>query len=159
MKNKYTSLGMLGKHHSKKGKQNISIAKKGIRVSKGSEFKKGNVPHNIGKHHSEETKEKIRQAIGQKKGFITPIHQIIRTCTEYKLWRKAVFERDNYTCIWCGVRNVKGLKLVLNADHIKPFADYPELRFAIDNGRTLCIDCHKTTDTYARRSRQRVVLK
>src|SRR3989304_1550222 len=65
---------------------------------------------------------------------------------EYKLWRTAVFERDGYTCIWCGRKKEVAGKL--NADHIKPFAYYPELRFAIDNGRTLCVGCHKTTDTY-----------
>lgn len=57
---------------------------------------------------------------------------------EYRLWRKAVFERDNYTCIWCG--DNKGGNL--EADHIQLWKDYPELRFAIDNGRTLCHDCH-----------------
>lgn len=154
MKNKYTSFGMLGKHHSEKGKQNISIAKKGIRVSKNTEFKKGNVPYNKGKHHSEETKQKIRQAIGQKKGFITPVHKIVRSSTEYKLWRTAVFERDKYRCIWCGIKSKKGTKkVVLNADHIKPFAAYPELRFAIDNGRTLCVHCHRMTDTYGGRKK------
>ena len=76
----------------------------------------------------------------------------IRTSTEYKLWRKSVFERDNYTCVWCLQKDEVAGKL--NADHIKPFAYYPELRFAIDNGRTLCVDCHKTTDTYGGKCRK-----
>ncbi len=77
------------------------------------------------------------------RGGTSTSYQLIRGSKEYKLWRKAVFERDNYTCIWCGKRGY------LNADHIKPFSLYPELRFAIDNGRTLCRDCHKSTDTFA----------
>ena len=77
------------------------------------------------------------------KGGITPINEKIRKSVQYKLWRVAVFKRDNYTCVWCG--NDKGDK---HADHIKPFSLFPELRFAIDNGRTLCVPCHRTTDTY-----------
>lgn len=88
------------------------------------------------------------------KGGITPINKIIRTSKEYKLWRKSVFERDNYTCVWCGARSQKENPVVLHADHIKPFAYYPELRFAIDNGRTLCKECHMKTDTYAGRCKQ-----
>ena len=80
-------------------------------------------------------------------GGITPINKIIRGSLEYKLWRTAVFERDNYQCIWGG--KAHGSKL--HADHIKSFAFYPELRFAIDNGRSLCEACHATTDTYKRR--------
>jgi 5-methylcytosine-specific restriction endonuclease McrA len=80
------------------------------------------------------------------KGGITPLNQQIRHSLEYKLWRKSVFERDNYTCIWCGQKSKN-----IEADHIKPFCDYPELRFAIDNGRTLCEDCHKKTKTYGGR--------
>jgi 5-methylcytosine-specific restriction endonuclease McrA len=70
------------------------------------------------------------------------------------LWRESVFKRDNYTCVWCGAKNKKGngKTVVLNADHIKPFALYPELRFAIDNGRTLCVDCHRKTDNFGGKS-------
>lgn len=82
------------------------------------------------------------------KGGITPINAQIRNSIEMKLWRKAVFERDGYACIWGGKEH--GNKL--NADHIKPFALFPELRFAIDNGRTLCVDCHRKTETYGGRS-------
>lgn len=73
-----------------------------------------------------------------------------RMSLEYKIWRRGVFERDNWTCIWCGWRGNK-----LNADHIKPFCDFPELRFALDNGRTLCVPCHKKTDTFGRKAIQR----
>lgn len=78
------------------------------------------------------------------KGGVTPINDKIRKSLEYSIWRRSVFERDNYTCIWCGDKSGGNL----NADHIKPFSVYPELRFAIDNGRTLCITCHKTTESY-----------
>lgn len=91
------------------------------------------------------------------KGGITPINAKIRTSIEYKLWRESVFKRDNYTCVWCCVRNGEGITVILNADHIKPFAQYPELRFAIDNGRTLCVPCHKKTDTYAGKGMKRSI--
>ena len=54
-----------------------------------------------------------------------------------------MFERDKFTCVWCG--QIGGS---LNADHIKPFFDYPELRLDISNGRTLCVPCHRLTDTF-----------
>lgn len=78
------------------------------------------------------------------KGGISKENHRIRQTVEYKLWRESVFKRDDYTCVFCLEKGGK-----LQADHIKPFAQYPELRFAIDNGRTLCEECHKTTDTYA----------
>jgi hypothetical protein len=83
------------------------------------------------------------------KGGITPINRVIRTSKLYKLWRQMVFQRDNFTCVWCGAKDV-----YLNADHIKPFAYFPELRFYINNGRTLCVPCHKKTDTYGNRKRK-----
>jgi hypothetical protein len=56
---------------------------------------------------------------------------------EYKNWRKAVFERDNYTCVNCNKRGGD-----IHADHIKPFARFKELRYEVSNGRTLCVPCH-----------------
>lgn len=85
------------------------------------------------------------------KGGITPINKQIRQSAEYKEWHRKVFERDEWTCKECGVRSCKGKAVILHADHIKPFAFYPELRFDLNNGRTLCIDCHRKTDTYKRR--------
>ena len=81
------------------------------------------------------------------KGGKTESNKLIRQSLEYRLWRESVFKRDNWICIWCGKKGGE-----LAPDHIKPFCDYPELRFAIDNGRTLCHECHKKTDTYGWKS-------
>lgn len=101
-----------------------------------------------------ETRKKISNSLkGEKapnwKDGISPLNKIIRGSLEHKIWRESVFKRDNYACIWCGTKSGNGKAVILNADHVKPFAHYPELRFAIDNGRTLCISCHKKTDSYA----------
>ena len=61
-----------------------------------------------------------------------------RFTPEYKEWRDVVFERDNYTCQDCGERGGE-----LNAHHIKPYNEYPDLRVDVGNGITLCVECHK----------------
>lgn len=57
---------------------------------------------------------------------------------ENQEWREAVFKRDAYICQMCHQTGGK-----LNAHHIKSWKDYPELRYVIDNGLTLCSSCHK----------------
>lgn len=106
----------------------------------------------VGSRHSEESKEKVRQSLLGKRGSLARNWQggktadgiIVRYSSESKAWRKAVMERDNYTCQECGVHGG-----YLEVDHIKPFAYFPELRLELSNGRTLCRPCHKATDTYA----------
>lgn len=91
-----------------------------------------------------------RSRVGAKhpnwRGGLTPASQRIRASDQYRTWRKTVFERDKYTCQFCGKKGGP-----LHADHIKPFADYPTLRFAAENGRTLCVPCHRKTPTYGGR--------
>lgn len=55
-------------------------------------------------------------------------------------WRREVFMRDNYICQCCKKRGG-----YLEADHIKPWAFFPEIRYELSNGRTLCRKCHDKT--------------
>jgi hypothetical protein len=61
-------------------------------------------------------------------------------------WRRLVFERDAYTCLRCG--DVGGS---LEAHHVKGWAESPELRFELSNGRTLCVHCHCAEDPFRAR--------
>lgn len=130
-------------------------------IANSGSFTKGTVPWNTGTkgimkpNSGTFTREKL---LGDKhwnwQGGITPEHAKIRNSIEYTEWRKAVFERDNYTCRCCGARSGNGMAVVLHADHIKPFAYNPKLRLDINNGKTLCVDCHRATPTFAGRSRK-----
>lgn len=141
---------------SRAGISNI-INKNGLtRNHKERDCQKGKkMPDSYSKYLSERmtgTKMPIRTRINMSNsqlkrfdGYIRkePENKIIRKSFEYKLWRESVFERDNYTCVECGTRGGE-----LNADHIKPFAYYHKLRFDINNGRTLCVACHRKTSTF-----------
>lgn len=77
------------------------------------------------------------------RGGITPENKAARASGPYKEWRRKVFERDNFTCVFCGKRGGE-----LHADHIVPFSARPDLRIELSNGRTLCVECHRKTPTY-----------
>lgn len=74
------------------------------------------------------------------KGGINGENDTVRHRREYKNWRTLVYKRDNYTCQCCGKSGGR-----LNSHHVYPFADYEDLRFDVDNGITLCEDCHDST--------------
>lgn len=98
------------------------------------------------KEHSLDTKLKMRLAkLGKRneecnawQGGKTKERTKIMSREEYKYWRNKVFERDDYTCQKCGQHGRD-----LEAHHNKFFSKFPELRFEVDNGITMCKDCHR----------------
>lgn len=113
------------------------ITKKGKSLKHDGQFKKGCVPFNKGSH--------IRY--GGHKGLYGVDNpnwtggpkkiQEFRRTIEYKLWRKAIFEKDDFTCQKCGTR---GGKLIAD-HHPYPFHAFPDKIYDINNGRTLCSKC------------------
>ena len=69
-------------------------------------------------------------------------HRVERSTYEYRTWRKAVFDRDKYTCQCCGDKSSQGYPVTLASHHIKNWNDNPDCRYDIDNGITLCERCH-----------------
>lgn len=100
--------------------------KSGIRFNESTEFKRGESPWN-------KNLPKNRQP--NWKGGITPTNNLERI-RFYKTILVQVLIRDNYTCQMCGSRGD------LQVDHIQPWSEYVELRFDINNCRTLCRHCH-----------------
>jgi len=91
-----------------------------------------------GKKRPEHSKRMNGNTNPNWKGGITPENRKLRNSDEAKLWRLGVFERDKFTCQ--KTKKVGG-KLVVH--HINNFADFPELRFAIDNGITFSEKAHR----------------
>jgi hypothetical protein len=122
---------MYGRHHSEETKNKISLA-------------------NSGKGHPHTPESKLKISIAHRgskshlwKGGITPKVDRDRNGLEYREWRNFVFIRDNYTCQECGQRGGK-----LNVHHKEEVSCFPEKMYDKENGITLCVKCHKTTDTY-----------
>ena len=130
---KKISDGNRGKHVSEETRKKISVAR-------------------LGRTFSDETKKKMSDAQKGKprpwlqgknspswKGGISPWRNQLAGTIPYKNWRTAIFKRDDYTCQMCGERGGK-----LQAHHIRPVRDNINtlLIFDIDNGITLCEDCH-----------------
>jgi hypothetical protein len=137
-------------------KRKISESQKGEKGNKwGKKLSKEHreilIKTNTGRVCKEETRQKISKATkGIKRPYHsgknnpayidgrTPKNKIIRESIEYYVWRDGVYSRDSWTC---KKYNILGGKLV--AHHILNFIQYPELRFAIDNGITLSDKAHR----------------
>lgn len=59
---------------------------------------------------------------------------------EYKRWRNEVRNRDDWQCQDCGWTGDR-----IEAHHIESWSEKPEKRFELDNGKSLCIECHYLT--------------
>ena len=108
--------------------------RKGIRVSMATEFKKGIIPEG-----GIETRFKKGPDHPLWKGGVTSEHAKIRRGKQYRTWRNAIYYRDHFHCKICD-KHCEKMNIV--AHHINSFSAYPHLRFAVDNGITLCRSCH-----------------
>jgi len=160
---KKRSKAMLGFKHSEETKRKIGSKHKGKIISEEQREKISNAMKGkmigrknpmFGKNHTEEIRNKITGKLKewhkknpdiqkgennhQWKGGTSTFRMMIRRSKEYKNWRKSVFKRDHYACVKCEIKS----KGNLEAHHILPWSLYPNERFNIDNGMTLCIDCH-----------------
>ena len=63
--------------------------------------------------------------------------KIKRRYPEYIKWRREIFARDDYTCNCCSKRAGK-----LVAHHLEGYKENLHLRTTLDNGITMCKNCH-----------------
>lgn len=157
---------MKGKHHTKEANEKNRIAHLGKRNSPTTEFKKGMIPWHKGRKgvYSEQVLEAMSNTCKERfkdkrnhpswKGGITPLAKRIRNSLKYRQWRSDIFTRDDFTCQECNRRGI-----YLHAHHIESFAFILEINdiktyeqamaceelWNINNGITLCKDCHDLT--------------
>lgn len=132
--------------HDKQFKKGQSPWNKGVHVENAGTFKVGQQAF-LGKKHSEATKAKMRlaqrghpatvkgAAHWKWKGGITKSDKLQREKLRKTIGRD-VLRRDHYKCVKCDDGGY------LHVDHIKGWADYPELRDDPNNLQTLCNKCH-----------------
>jgi|SRR3990167_5784452 len=72
------------------------------------------------------------------KGGISKENGLIRQSIQYREWQHKVLKRDKYTCCDC-----HQVKYKVHTHHLKAFSEYPQHRFDVNNGITLCKECHR----------------
>jgi len=118
--------------------------------SKKKSYAEGRINANLGKQFTQEHKDKIAEAVsgknnGKWEGGKTKECLRIRMIFQHKTfrWKQKILFRDNFICQNTNCPHCKNIKsLNLEAHHIKSFLYFPELRFNIDNGITVCKKYH-----------------
>jgi len=109
----------LGRKHTEESKKKISEVQKGT-------------------NQKPETIEKRRQKnLGQRRKETRHVSR------KYWQWRDAVKEKDKWKCQHCGCDEKKKL----HAHHIISWMNDESKRFDINNGMTLCKNCHAKEET------------
>jgi len=154
---------------SEETKQKISKANRGRKPYEMTEKIKEKISRSLkGNCPSEEIRKKLRGRIGEKsphwKGGVSKIDRLCRRMREYLQWRSDIFVRDNWTCQTC-----KNKGIYVTAHHKKSFskiirennitdvsiARQCEELWDINNGVTLCENCHELTDNYKRHNKRK----
>jgi len=144
MESQSPEIVLKARHLSEEIKIKISEKEKGQHHSIETEFKKG---HTLNRGRKMPEGFQIGKRIGENnprwKGGISSLNIKLRNSSLYKIWKNAVFLRDNFICQnpeceYC--HNQEGM--ILHAHHIKSFIEFPELRFIVNNGITYCEGYH-----------------
>lgn len=122
---------------------------KGKKFKHRGSFTRGHKRGMTGKKHSDETKQKMRNnhaiVFGDKnpnwKGGISNRNPKVRKGS-WKKWRRKVLEKDNFICQIC-----KKERGNLCVHHLQRWNEFPDRRFDIHNGITLCAECHHRLHT------------
>lgn len=151
--------GQTNKGSFKKGEhRNPSTEiKKGQRLSPKTEFKKGKSPYNKGKKGLQgSNKGSFKKGITPwnkgKQLPTTPLRRAIRDCFKMRSWINSCYIRDDFTCGQCNehggrlsVHHIIHFETLLRINNIKSLQDAIECDklWMVENGITLCIECHK----------------
>lgn len=91
------------------------------------------------------------------KGGTTNFQIVLRGYEKYTQWRSDIFQRDNWNCQTCNkkggeleVHHIKSFSKILLENNIKTIKDALKCKelWDLNNGITLCKDCHKLTNNY-----------
>ena len=122
---------------------------KSVNYNKNSGFQKGHENyHEKGNVWSDESKIKKSanlQGINVEdwNGYKSELNHRLINSSKWKIWREAVFLRDNFTCQNKDCEFCKNkIGVLLQAHHIKQRKNNPELIFNVNNGITYCAEFH-----------------